>query len=212
MKRSMIIFGAFYLILIAGCTTLETSYTKTILPDQDDGLGGTGIESTDIRTVSRKMAESILNVPQIMNAQGSPKIALLPVKNSTRFIINKDIFTKKIRIQLNQNAQGKMTFLARDRIEDIMEERKNKRPTEEDEEYLEKTGGAARFSSSKKVDLMGVDFYLTGELMGLSKAVNGDRSDYISMSFQLIDAETSEVIWENEYEVKRVGTAGVVYQ
>lgn len=206
MRYLMIIVGAFCLFL-AGCTTLETSYTKTIQPDQDDELGGTGIESTDIRTVSRKMAESILGVPQIMNAQGSPKIALLPVKNSTRFIINKDMFTKKIRIQLNQNAQGKVTFLARDRIEDILKERKIKRPTETDE-----TEGADNVSHSKLVDLMGVDFYLTGELMGLSKAINGDRSDYISMSFQLIDAETSEVIWENEYEVKRVGTAGVVYQ
>ena len=198
MKRTMIIFGVFCLFL-AGCTTLETSYTKTIQPDQDDGLGGTGIESTDIRTVSRKMAASILEVPQISRAQGAaPKVALLPVKNSTRFIINKDIFTKKIRIELNQNAMGKVTFLARDRMDDILKERQSKRE--------------GLVGASKQEDLKGVDFYLTGELMGLSKANNGDRSDYISMSFQLIDAETSEVIWENEYEVKRVGETGVVYQ
>lgn len=198
MKRSMIIVGAFCLFL-AGCSTLETSYTKTIQPDQDDELGGTGIESTDIRTVSRKMAASILEVPQILRVQGAPpKVALLPVKNSTRFIINKDIFTKKIRIELNKNAMGKITFLARDRMDDILKERQSKRD--------------GLVGASKQVDLKGVDFYLTGELMGLSKAINGDRSDYISMSFQLIDAETSEVIWENEYEVKRVGETGVVYQ
>ena len=207
MKRLMLIFGVCCLFL-AGCTTVDTSYTRNIQPDQDDELGGTGIESTDIRTVSRKMAASILEVPQISRVQGaSPKVALLPVKNSTRFIINKDIFTKKIRIELNQNAMGKITFLARDRMDDILKERKLKRPTEDEE-----TEENDRVSSSKKVDLMGVDFYLTGELMGLSKAINGDRSDYISMSFQLIDAETSEVIWENEYEVKRVGQAGTVYQ
>ncbi len=199
-----LIFICIFCLCLAGCATVETSYTKTVPLDEDDGLGGTGIEATDIRTVSRKMAESILNVPQIMNAQGSPKIALLPVKNSTRFIINKDIFTKKIRIQLNQNAQGKMVFLARDRIDDILKERKIKRPTDSEE--------ADNVSHSKLVDIMGIDFYLTGELMGLSKANQGDRSDYISMSFQLIDAETSEIIWENEYEVKRVGTSGVVYQ
>ncbi len=197
MRHSKLVFLSICLFL-AGCATIETSYTRNIQPDQDDELGGTGIESTDIRTVSRKMAASILEVPQIMNAQGSPKIALLPVKNSTRFIINKDIFTKKIRIELNQNAMGKVTFLARDRIEDILKERQSKRD--------------GLVGASKQEDLKGVDFYLTGELMGLSKAIKGDRSDYISMSFQLIDAETSEVIWENEYEVKRVGSAGVVYQ
>ncbi|MCG2714485.1 MAG: penicillin-binding protein activator LpoB [Candidatus Omnitrophica bacterium] len=196
MKNFSFIF--LFVLCLSGCATIETSYTRAVPLDEDDGLGGTGIEATDIRTVSRKMAESILNVPQIMNAQGSPMIALLPVKNSTRFIINKDIFTKKIRIQLNQNAQGKMTFLARDRIDDILKERQSKRD--------------GLVGSSKSVDLKGVDFYLTGELMGLSKANQGDRSDYISMSFQLIDTETSEIIWENEYEVKRVGTSGVVYQ
>jgi hypothetical protein len=197
MRYSAIILGAFCLFL-AGCATVETSHTRSIQPDQDDELGGTGIESTDIRTVSRKMAASILDVPQIMKAQGTPKIALLPVKNSTRFIINKEIFTKKIRIELNQNALGKITFLARDRMDDILKERASKRE--------------GLVGASKQGDLMGVDFYLTGELMGLSKAVNGDRSDYISMSFQLIDAETSAIIWENEYEVKRVGEAGAVYQ
>ena len=197
MRHSKIIFVAFCLFL-AGCTTVETSHTRSIQPDQDDELGGTGIESTDIRTVSRKMAASILDVPQIMKAQGTPKIALLPVKNSTRFIINKDIFTKKIRIELNQNASGRITFLARDRMDDILKERTSKRE--------------GLVGASKQEDLKGVDFYLTGELMGLSKANNGDRSDYISMSFQLIDAETSEIIWENEYEVKRVGESGAVYQ
>ncbi len=186
-------------LFMFGCATLETSHTRTILPDEDDNLGGTGIESTDIRTVARKMAVSILEVPEIAKAQGTaPKIALLPVKNSTRFLINQDIFTKKIRIQLNENAQGKVRFLARDRIEDVMQERQRKRDN--------------LVGAGKEADMMGVDYYLTGELMGISKAAGGDRSDYISMSFQLIDAETSEIIWENEYEVKRVGEAGVVYQ
>lgn len=186
-------------LFLWGCTTLETSHTRTILPDEDDNLGGTGIESTDIRTVARKMSVSILEVPEIAKAQSvAPKIALLPVKNSTRFLINSDIFTKKIRIQLNENAQGKVRFLARDRIEDVMQEKQRKID--------------GRVSASKEADMLGVDYYLTGELMGISKAAGGDRSDYISMSFQLIDAETSEIIWENEYEVKRVGETGVVYQ
>jgi len=186
-------------LFLYGCATLETSHTRTILPDEDDNLGGTGIESTDIRTVARKMAVSILEVPEITKVQSAaPKIALLPVKNSTRFLINSDIFTKKIRIQLNENAQGKLRFLARDRIEDIMQERQRKRDN--------------LVGASKEADMLGVDYYLTGELMGISKAARGDRSDYISMSFQLVDAETSEIIWENEYEVKRVGEAGVVYQ
>jgi len=184
----------------SACATgpYSVSHSTTVLPDSDDSLGGTGIESTDIRTVARKMAVSILDIPEIMNASGTPRIALLPVDNSTRFIINKDIFTKKIRIELNKHATGKVRFLARDRIKDIMKEREAKRE--------------GLFTASKDADILGVDFYLTGELSGLSKASRGHRSDYILMSFQLIDSETSDIVWEDAYEVKRVGMAGVAYQ
>lgn len=187
-------------LFCSSCATLTTvpSRTTSILPDEDDHLGGTGIESTDVRTVARKMAESILDIPEITNARGVPRIALLPVKNSTRFIIEKDIFTKKIRIELNKNAAGKVRFLARERIEDVLKEREAKRE--------------GLFTASKDSDLLGLDFYLTGELVGLSKATSGHRSDYILMSFQLIDTETSDIVWEDAYEVKRVGRTGVAYQ
>lgn len=185
-------------LILSSCTTVPVSHTSMILPDNDDNLGGTGIESTDILTVSRKMALSILEVPEIMRANGTPRIALLPVKNNTRFIINKDIFTQKIRLELNKNVSGKVRFLARDRMDEILKERQAKRND--------------LVTASKEGDLAGVDFYLTGELTGLSKAANSSRSDYILMSFQLIDAETSDIIWEDAYETKRVGAAGVVYQ
>jgi penicillin-binding protein activator len=185
-------------LLITACTPMQMSHVNTIPPDADDGLGGTGIESTDIRTVARKMAASILEVPEIAYADGMPRIALLPVKNETRFIINKEIFTRKIRINLNKHATGRVRFLARDRIEDVMQEREAKRE--------------GLFTASKEVSMYGADFYLTGELTGLSKAVGGNRSDYILMSFQLIDTETTDIIWEDAYEVKRVGLAGVAYQ
>ena len=190
---------ALCLFLSSCATTAPTrSYSTSISPDEDDRLGGTGIESTDIRTAARKMAESILEVPEISQTDGVPRITLLPVVNNTRFIINQDIFTKKIRIDLNKNSQGKMRFLARDRIKAIEKERAEKRD--------------GTFTASKATDMLGVDFFLTGELNALSKASEGSRSDYILMSFQLIDSETSDIIWEDAYEVKRVGIAGVAYQ
>ena len=189
------------LLFLPGCATMPTSHTQVIMPDQDDGLGGTGIESDDVRTAGRKMAISILEVPEIMKAQGTPRIALLPVKNSTRFIINKDILTQKIRIELNKNATGKVRFLvSRDgeNMEAVLKERKAKRDS--------------LATSSKEGDIAGADFFLTGELTGISKGSEGSRSDYVLMSFQLIDTETGEIIWEDSYEFKKVGSAGVAYQ
>ncbi len=132
--------------ICSACATsrYSSSHSTTVLPDADDGLGGTGIEATDIRTVARKMAVSLLDIPEIINASGMPRIALLPVENSTRFIINKDIFTKKIRIELNKNTTGKVRFLARDRIKDILKEREAKRE--------------GLYTASKDTNMLGVDF------------------------------------------------------
>jgi penicillin-binding protein activator len=185
-------------LFLQGCATVPTSHTQVIMPDQDDGLGGSGVESDDVRIIGRKMAISILEVPEIMNAQGMPRIALLPVKNNTRFIINKDILTQKIRIELNKNATGKVRFLARDRMDDILAERKAKRE--------------GLVTANKEGELLGVDFYLTGEMTGIAKGAGGSRSDYVLISFQLIDPETSDIIWEDAYEFKKVGSMGVVYQ
>lgn len=187
-------------VCFAGCqkNDYSPSYASTVSPDADDQLGGTGIESTDIRTVAVKMASSILETPEIMYAEGLPRVALLPVKNNTRFVINKDIFTQKIRIELNRNAQGKVRFLARDRMDDILQEREAKQE--------------GVVTASKTEGLKGADFFLTGELTGLAKASGGNRSDYILMSFQLIDAENSDIVWEDAYEIKRVGVTGTVYQ
>src|SRR5947209_20608892 len=77
-------------------------------PDERGFVAGTGVESQDLVSVTDKMARSILAVPEIANARGTPRIVLDPVKNETRFPINKDIFNDRIRIQLNSKAAGRV--------------------------------------------------------------------------------------------------------
>src|SRR5882672_11279708 len=86
-------------------------------PDEQGFVAGTGVESQDLVAVTDRMARSILGVPQIARAQATPRIVIDPVKNETRFPINKDLFTDRIRIQLNSKAAGRVSFLARDRMQ-----------------------------------------------------------------------------------------------
>lgn len=53
---------------------------------------------------------------------------------------------------------------------------------------------------------------LSGEISGLSQAVNGESSDYIHIAFELVDPNSNETIWQDNYEVKRVSKAGIVYR
>ena len=69
----------------------------------------------------------------------------------------------------------------------------------------EVTGGKGRKA-------YGVDFFLTGELSGLSTATQQGKSEYMLFTFRLIDAETSEELWESFHELKKEGAEDAVYR
>jgi len=170
-------------------------------PDEAGFVGGTGVESQDLVAVTDKMARSILGIPQIVNAQGQPRIVLDPVKNETRFPINKDIFLTRIRTQLNSKASGKVIFLARDRMETLEKER-----------ALKQSGQVSANANPNVNEFKGADFFLTGTLQGLSTRTSSGTSDYILYAFQLIDARTSDIIWEDSAEIKKQGLEDAAYR
>jgi hypothetical protein len=170
-------------------------------PDEQGFVAGTGIESQDLVAVTDKMARSILGIPQIANAQGQPRIVLDPVMNETRFPINKDIFLTRIRVQLNSKAQGKVIFLARERMAALEHERQ-----------LKQSGQVTSSSDPNAVEFKGADFFLTGKLSGLTTRTGAGTSDYILYSFQLIDARTSDIVWEDSAEIKKQGLEDAAYR
>jgi PBP1b-binding outer membrane lipoprotein LpoB len=151
--------------------------------------------------VTDKMARSILAIPQIANAPTPPKVALDPVVNNTRFPINKDIFNTRIRTELNKKALGKVTFLARDRMSSLDKERN-----------LKRTGEVTSATDPNKQEFLGADYFLTGELQGMSTRTKEGTSDYILYAFQLIDARTSVIVWEDSAEIKKQGLEDAAYR
>lgn len=169
--------------------------------DERGFVAGTGVESQDLVAVTDKMARSILGIKEIANAQGSPRVVLDPVKNETRFPINKDIFIDRIRIQLNSKANGKVRFLARDRM-----------ATLEHERDLKQSGQVTSSSDPRAVEFKGADYFLTGKLQGITTRTAQGTSDYILYSFQLIDARTSDIVWEDSAEIKKQGLEDAAYR
>jgi PBP1b-binding outer membrane lipoprotein LpoB len=192
--------------LVSGCASTGvknpsgTPVTE-MRPDERGFVAGTGIESQDIVTVTDKMAHSILGTPQIANAQNPPCVVLDPVDNQTRFPINKDIFLTRIRVELNSKARGKVTFLARDRMAALEKERQ-----------LKQTGQVTASADPNVVEFKGADFFLTGTLSGATTRTSAGTSDYILYSFQLVDARTSAIIWEDSAEIKKQGLEDAAYR
>ncbi len=191
--------------LLAGCASgvqnpRGVSVTE-MRPDERGFVAGTGVESQDLVRVADKMARGILSVPQIARAQGTPRVVLDPVLNETRFPINKDIFLTRIRAQLNSQATGKVLFLARARMGTLERERD-----------LKRSGQVTSGSDPNVVEFKGADFFLTGKLSSLTTRSSKGVSDYILYTFQLIDARTSDIIWEGFDEIKKQGLEDAVYR
>ena len=169
--------------------------------DERGFVAGTGVESQDLVAVTDKMARSILGIPEIANAKGTPRIVLDPVVNETRFAINKDIFLTRIRTQLNSKAAGRVRFLARENMKTLEHERD-----------LKQQGAVTASSDPNVVEFKGADYFLTGKLQGMSTRTSQGVSDYILYSFQLIDARTSEIVWEDSAEIKKQGLEDAAYR
>ncbi|MBM3846175.1 MAG: penicillin-binding protein activator LpoB [Verrucomicrobia bacterium] len=169
--------------------------------DERGFVAGTGVESQDLVAVTDKMARSILGVRQVASAASTPRIVLEPVINETRFPINKDIFLTRIRTQLNSKSAGRMIFLAREQMAALENERK-----------LKQTGAVTSSSDPNVVEFRGGDFLLTGKLQGLTTKTKAGTSDYILYSFQLVDARTSEIVWEDVAEIKKQGLEDAAYR
>jgi hypothetical protein len=169
--------------------------------DERGFVAGTGIESQDMIRVTDKMARGILGVKQIASAPTPPCVVLDPVVNNTRFPVNKDIFLNRIRAQLNSKAAGKVTFLARDRMEALQKERE-----------LKRVGQATASSDPNVQEFKGADYFLTGSLNGMTTRARAGTSDYVQYSFQLIDARTSAIVWEDFDEIKKQGLEDAAYR
>jgi PBP1b-binding outer membrane lipoprotein LpoB len=190
----------------AGCAsqgvTNPTGVPVTEMGASERGfVAGTGIESQDLVTVTDKMARSILSIPEIANAPATPRIVLDPVVNDTRFPMNKDIFNDRIRIELNKHSLGKVRFLARDRMQALERERE-----------LKQTGQVTASADPAITEFRGADYFLTGKLSGMTTKTSAGTSDYVLYSFQLIDARTSEIVWEDSAEIKKQGLEDAAYR
>ena len=193
-------------LFLAGCANKGVQNPSGVpvtemRPDERGFVAGTGVESQDLVTVTDKMARSILVIPQIARASVKPIIVIDPVVNDTRFPINKDLFTDRIRIELNKHSNGKVRFLARDRMKTL-----------EHEKELKQQGAVTSSSDPSVVEFKGADYFLTGKLGGMSGRTSQGVSDYVLYSFQLIDARTSEIVWEDSAEIKKQGLEDAAYR
>mgnify|MGYP000474690257 CR=1 FL=1 len=147
------------------------------------------ISSRDLITLSEKMSHSVSTLPAIDMADVPPTIAFLEIKNNTDEILDTYNILSQIRKNLIRNMGTKVSFLDRERVEAIKKERAKKRSGE--------------VTANDIDDLQGVDYFLTGNATSITKTDKRIQEIYYRFSFRLVNAETSGIIWEDDYEFKK---------
>jgi len=188
-------------MLLLAALTIGASCNKKaryVDPDAESRVEGTGIEARDIRAIVAEMTANLLASPA-MHTPTPPRLAVLPVENRTRFLIDQDLFTTLITDELIRSAAGRLAIINRDLLEQILAERDRKI--------------RGQVSDDGEVSaLAGVDWFVEGELSGLSASTNRAQTDFVVVRFQATNAETGVVAWSNSYQMKKEGSWGVMYQ
>ncbi|HHO53759.1 MAG TPA: hypothetical protein ENK18_23525 [Deltaproteobacteria bacterium] len=193
--RTLFITAVAALTLVTGCS----KKAKYIDPAARSKVEGTGIEARDVQVVVAEMSEALIGALQITGSESPPRVAVMPVENRSRFLIDQEIFTTLITDELINNASGRIAIVNRDRLDDILAERQRKAQGQvSDDGHLQA--------------LAGVDWFLDGEIRSLSASSNKAQTDYVVIRFELTNAETGIVAWSNSYEMKKQGGWGVMYQ
>jgi len=205
MKHIITLFVGTALWAVTGCNTNVNSThgpsVTELRPGERGFVAGLGIESQDLVTISEKIARGILGAEPIANAEGKPVVVLEPINNDTRFPIDKDIFLTRIRVALSKNATGKISFVAREHMDKLEKER--------DLKISGQVTGGEKITGNK---FKGADFILTGTFKAISSRGASGASDYVLYTFQLIDPDTSDIVWEDFHEIKKQGKDDVTYR
>jgi len=188
----LILLSALVCLLLAGCT----GTAARVALDQDVVLD-TDLSSADLRTASQKMARSLVAFKGIASLTRPAVIGFVSMENRT----TEDDFDSynllsKIRQLILQFSDAKLRFADRELIARAMK----------DNHWTE----LGKTESQQLGTLLGIDYFLTGRAYSLANRSGGEREVYYRLSFRLVDAQTSDIVWEDDYEMKKYGKYEII--
>jgi TolB-like protein len=192
--RSVTLAGALALLLLPACSGASM---ERVDPSADDEVGGTLIDSADVIAATESAGDDLAAV-LLASKRNDMIVAFSTIKNESIQPFNTALLSDRMRNSLVRKTNSRVTYLAREHIDEILRERQGKRE--------------GVYVGKELKGLLGADFILTGRINSLSKRYEGDRADYFQINFQLVDAEDSTIVWSDAYEFKKTGDAGVIYQ
>jgi len=57
--------------------------------------------------------------------------------------------------------------------------------------------------------MLGADYFLAGTITGIRRSRGRESTSYMRFAFRLTDADTSAIVWEQDYEMKFYQKSGI---
>jgi len=178
---------------------------REIDPSTAGPVSGVGVEGRDFVAMTDQMIRDMLGNLALAGQVKAPRIIIDSqfFKVGGSQAINRDLITERLRVNLNRAAQGRMSFIDRTHLDAIERERDLKRQGVTDSG----TVGMAR-------TVAGSDYLLRGAISSQDSrsARSGITQRYNQISFEMVDVESSEIVWSGLYEFSRAAADDVVYR
>jgi hypothetical protein len=176
-------------------------------PGKPGTIQGVGIEGHDIVAMTDQIMRDMLSFSQLVTPNGGkpPRVIVDAVyfQNDSTQPINRNMITDRLRVHLNRAAQGRMVFVGRQYANMVEQERQLRRDGKVDVGTL----GLTRAT-------MGGDYRLGGRIASLDQrsSRSGMIQRYTQITFEMVDLESSEIVWSGIYELARSAADDVMYR
>ena len=191
--RILVVLLAALLALIMGCAGKST-YVPAGTTTQVDA----NMSDTDIRTMAQSMYNSLQSrLARVADPGETPVVALLQIANKTSEHIDTDMIADKIQIEILR--AGTMRFVDRSIVKDMVKEFD-----------LGASGFLDPESAKSAGKALGADYFLYGELGSIKKTEGRTQLNWYRVTMKLTDAETNEILWADDYEIKKSHTKAVI--
>jgi len=197
-------------LLVFGCATTGVTNapgrpTRVEDPGSPGIVQGLGIESQDIVSMADQMVRDIMATPALAGRAVPPRVIVdgQYFRNESSMPLDKSLITDRLRVALNKAASGKMVFIGRNYADMVEHERELK------EEGVVSGGTGVRADKPS-----GADYRLGGSIRSLDQVSSrtGMSARYFQIVFEMVDLETSAIVWSNLYDVRKAGQDDAIYR
>jgi len=195
-----------FVITASGISTGCNQSTRRDVEDDEEGVESSGPYAADVKEVTREVIEKLKKqkvIDRYIKKYGEPPIlCLIRPQNDTTYPEVTGFFQEDMLTALLDEWTRDELRVA-EREPDVLEAIAAEKEMKESGEVTDRTGRRTR---------LGADYFLKAQFTQLGMTDGETTDDTIKYSYELIDPETSEILFKGSHDIRRVSEATVVYR